>query len=269
MYGAIAAANALSDCYAMGGRPVAALCVAGFPNEIPKEWIQQIFEGGFRKIAEAGAVVAGGHTVRHSEPMFGFSITGIVDPAKMITNERTQPGDLLYLTKPVGCGPVTTGVKRGKTKPEWAEAAMHSMAALNARASEAAVESQVTAATDITGFGFLGHAANVGRASNVTMIFDINNIPLLDGAAELARDGVMSGGAARNRVALEGDCDYGKGIAPEIISVLLDSETSGGLLLAIPRSRALLLEELLKKRGVLVARVGEVGEKSDVVVRLR
>lgn len=253
----------------MGGTPLAVLCVAGFPADFPQEWIQQIFEGGFSKIKESGAVVAGGHTVRHAEPMFGFSVTGAVDPAKMLTNERARPGDLLYLTKPLGCGAVTTGVKRGKTLPQWAEGAMISMAMLNDRAAQAAVEAGVNAATDVTGFGLLGHAANVARASNVTVVFDTKNLPFLDGAVELAKEGVFSGAAARNRVSLEEDCDFGSGIRGEVIQVLLDSETSGGLLLSIAPERAAALEQSLQKRGVLVARVGFVESKDKFAVWLK
>lgn len=269
LYGAIAAANALSDCYAMGGKPVAVLCVAGFPAELPKDWIQKIFKGGFDKVAEAGAVVAGGHTVRHSEPMFGFSVTGVVDVEKMITNESARPGDLLYLTKPLGCGPVATGVKKGKTRPEWAEAAMRSMATLNAAAADAALEAGAKTATDITGFGLLGHAANIARASKVTIVFDINKLPFLDGAIELARNGVLSGGAGRNRVALEGDCDYGTGIAGELISVVLDSETSGGLLIAIEAGKAAKLEAALRSRNLPVSQVGSVENAGKVAIRLK
>jgi selenide,water dikinase len=268
LYGAIAAANALSDCYAMGGKPLVALCVAGFPNELPKEWIQKIFEGGFGKIAEAGAVIAGGHTVRHSEPMFGFSVTGEVDPARMLTNERARPGDLLYLTKPLGCGPVTTGVKRGKTLPEWAEAAMRSMATLNRAASEAAVEAGATACTDITGFGLLGHAANVARASEVTLAFESSRLPFLPGALSLAAAGVMSGAAGRNRVSLEGDCEYGAGVSSELVSAVLDSETSGGLLISIPPGRSGDLEDRLRRRHVMVCRVGAVESRGAVSIRI-
>lgn len=269
MYGAIAAANALSDCYAMGGRPLAALCIAGFPEELPAATVEAIFRGGFAKVAESGAVVAGGHTVRHSEPMFGFAVTGEVHPEKKLTNERARPGDALYLTKPLGCGAITTGIKKGKTAPEHAAVAMRSMATLNARAAEAAVEAGASAATDVTGFGLLGHAANVARASGATLAFDAAALPFLPGALELAGQGVVSGGAARTRRALGGECGYGAGIADAIVSVALDAETSGGLLLAVPADRAGTLEADLSARGVLAARVGDVEPRGAFVVRLR
>lgn len=269
LYGAIAAANALSDCYAMGGRPLAALCVAGFPPELDREWITQIFRGGFDKIAEAGAVVAGGHTVKHSEPMFGFSITGEVHPDRMITNEKARPGDLLYLTKPLGCGPVTTGVKKGRTLPEWAAAAMQSMALLNYNASLAAVAAGANAVTDITGFGLLGHAANIARASDVTLEFHTEALPFLPGAMELARAGVLSGGAGRNRLALEGAVDFGKSVAPELISCIFDSETSGGLLICIPHASAGAIEKALEDRNVPVHRVGIVQSRGTTLLKLR
>ena len=268
MYGAIAAANALSDCYAMGGKPLAVLCVAGFPSELPQETVTAIFRGGFGKVKEAGAVVAGGHTVRHSEPMFGFAVTGEVHPNDMITNERARPGDLLYLTKPLGCGSITTGIKKDKTRPEWARAAMESMAALNAGAAAAAVEARANAATDITGFGLLGHAANVARASGVTLVFEAGKLPFLPGALELAREGVMSGGSGRNRLALGADAETGAGIAHEIVSCVFDAETSGGLLVSIDPARAVALEAALAKRKIPVHRVGRVEAKGGAVVRL-
>jgi len=269
MYGAIAASNALSDCYAMGGKPLTALCVAGFPDELDRGIVAAILRGGFAKVAEAGAVVPGGHTVRHSEPMFGFAITGEVDPARMLTNAGAKPGDALYLTKPLGCGAITTGIKREKTSPAHARAAMDSMATLNARAAEAAVEAGASASTDVTGFGLLGHAANVARASGVTLAFDAARLPILDGARELAAKGVLSGGAARSRKALGDEAEYGVGVAPEIVSIALDAETSGGLLLSIPAARGAALEKALASRKVPVARVGEVEKKGRFVVRLR
>ncbi len=267
-YGAIAAANALSDCYAVGGRPLAVLCVAGFPEGFRTDWIEAIFRGGFGKVAEAGAVVAGGHTVRHTEPMFGFSVTGEVRPAAMLGNEGARAGDALYLTKPIGCGAVTTGIKTGKTKPEQAAAAMASMTTLNRAAAEAAVEAGASASTDVTGFGLLGHAANVARASAVTFVFEAERLPLLPGARELVGKRVVSGGAARTREALGAECEYGAGAPADLVTLALDSETSGGLLLSIASDRAPKLESALAARGVLAARVGSVEPKSRFVVRI-
>lgn len=267
MYGAIAAANALSDCYAMGGRPLAVLCVAGFPEGFNSSWIEAIFRGGFEKVAEAGAVVAGGHTVRHSEPMFGFSVTGEVHPDRVITNDHAKPGDVLFLTKPIGCGAVTTGIKKGKSKPQWIEAAMASMAALNRAASEAAVEAGASAATDVTGFGLLGHAANIARASEVTLTFHADSIPTLPGALELAAAGCLSGGAGRTREALGAECEYGTA-SQERISLALDSETSGGLLIAVPPERADTMAAALSARGIVPKRVGVVEPASRFVVRI-
>jgi selenide,water dikinase len=268
MYGAIAAANALSDCYAMGGRPLTVLCVAGFPSELPQETVTAIFRGGFAKVRESVAVVAGGHTVRHSEPMFGFAVTGEVNPKDMITNETARPGDLLYLTKPLGCGPITTGIKKGTTRPEWARVAMESMAALNAAAAEAAVEAKVSAATDVTGFGLLGHAANVARASEVTLVFEAGKLPFLPGALELAREGVMSGGAGRNRLALGADADLAPGVPHEVASCVFDAETSGGLLVSIAPARGGAFEAALAKRKIPVHRVGRVEAKGSAAVRV-
>lgn len=268
MYGAIAAANALSDCYAMGGRPLAVLCVAGFPSDFPGDAREGIFRGGFAKVGEAGAVVAGGHTVRHSEPLFGFAVTGEVDPRRAITNDRARPGDSLYLTKPLGCGALTTAIKRQKAAPAWAREAMASMATLNARAAAAAIDAGVQSMTDVTGFGLVGHAANLARASEVTVVLETERLPFLTGALELSRQGIVSGGSARNRAAVEGDCDLGAGLDPALVQLVLDAETSGGLLMAASKDAAPKLEQSLTRAGVLTRRVGRVEAKGSFAVRL-
>ncbi len=266
-YGAIAAANALSDVYAMGGQPHSALCLAGFPKEFDQDWIGEIFRGGFEKVREAGAVVAGGHTVE-SEVQFGFSVTGLVQPSAMTANRGAEPGDVLYLTKRLGMGTITTASKRGLLDWEGLKPAAEQMASLNGRAAEAMVASQARAATDVTGFGLMGHARNLARGSGGTLELDAKALPIFDGALAFAADGVASGGSVRNREALAGEVEIAGGVDSALSTVVFDAETSGGLLIAIPASRAAQLEDELAARDVLVAQVGRVVGSGSSHVRL-
>jgi selenide, water dikinase len=267
-FGAIAAANALSDIYAMGGRPIMALAVAGFPEEMPPQVIAAILQGGADKVAEAGAVVAGGHTVVDKEPKYGLCVTGLVDPARATAKARAQPGDALLLTKPLGTGVITTALKRGEAEPAHLAAAVASMLRLNRRAAELAAEAGVRGATDITGFGLLGHAAELARSSGVALRLDAGALPLLAGAHSYAAAGVTPGGLARNREYLEqaGFVRFADGLDEGLRRLCYDPQTSGGLLLALPESEAAALLERFAAAGEPCWRVGRAEVGVGIVV---
>jgi selenide,water dikinase len=255
LYGAIAAANALSDVYAMGGRPLTCLTLASLPKDFPIEWTAEIFRGGADKVAEAGAFIVGGHTVE-AEVQFGYSVTGIVERKHLKTNAGARAGDVLYLTKPIGMGSLTTSAKLKKI--DWAtlEPAARQMATLNAAACAAMVAAGAHAATDITGFGLVGHARNIGAGSRVTLHIESARVPLFPGARELAAKGWLSGGAKRSRAGLQDQVRIGGGIDEALVNLVFDAETSGGLLIAIAEADAPKLERELTVRGLPVARIG-------------
>ncbi len=268
LYGAIAAANSLSDVYAMGGRAFSVLNLAGFPKDFPKDWITEIFRGGFDKVAESGAIVAGGHTVQSTEAQFGFAVTGIVERSRLSTNAGAQVGDRLYLTKPIGMGTMTTSAKFGKI--EWAqlEPAARQMAMLNDRAAAAMNAVAVHACTDITGFGLAGHSHNIGKASGVTLRIELERVPLFPGVLPLARAGNLSGGARRGRAGLAEFVSLADGLDDALTNLAFDAETSGGLMIAVPESVSAALEAELAERDQLVACIGEVRPGSDFTVEL-
>ena len=262
-YGSVAAANALSDVYAMGGRPLSALNLAGFPEEFSREWVREIFRGGFDKVREAGAVIAGGHTVISAEPLFGFAVTGTVARDKITSNAGARPGDQLYLTKPLGMGSITTGGKQQRIGSEEVAAAAKIMATLNAAAAEAMLAAEVTTCTDITGFGLVGHSHNIAQGSDVTLEFDLRALPIFPGAYELAAQGVVSGGCARGKASLGEDVRIAEGIDGVLVDIAFDAETSGGLLMAVRAEHAAALEEELAARDVPVHRVGQALERGE------
>lgn len=269
LYGAVAAANSLSDVYAMGGRPISALNLAGFPKGFKEEWIADIFRGGFEKVAEAGAVVAGGHTVEAPEPQFGFAVTGVVDRAHLADNAGAKPGDVLYLTKSLGMGSMTTAGKFRKAPEAAVRAAAEQMATLNNRAAEAMNSAGSHACTDITGFGLNGHASNIARSSGVTMRFDLAAVPIFPGARDLAAKGVVSGGVQRGKSALAGQVQVAQGLDKALVDITYDAETSGGLLIVLPEAHASKLEDELASRDVAVHRIGEVlPREGDSLVQL-
>ncbi|MEM7311488.1 MAG: selenide, water dikinase SelD, partial [Planctomycetota bacterium] len=268
LYGAIAAANSLSDVYAMGGRPWSALALASFPADFDPAWRAEILKSGYAKVREAGAVVAGGHTVE-GEVQFGFAVTGLIEPERVASNAGAQAGDVAYLTKPLGMGCMTTAAKLGKIEFEALRPAAEQMATLNDRAAEAMNAVGASACTDITGFGLIGHAMNIARASELTLRFDLARIPLFPGALELAKKGLFSGGAQRGRVALGDDVQIADGLDPAQVSLLFDAETSGGLLIVLPAERAEALERELRARELPIERVGEVVERAERTIELR
>jgi selenide, water dikinase len=237
VFGQIAAANALSDVYAMGGQPLTVLNIAGFPsNKLPMSVLSDILRGGHDKVHEAGAVVVGGHTIIDDEVKFGLSVTGRVDPSRMLTNAAAKHGDRLVLTKPIGTGILATLLKRGDLSDANITALYVAMSALNAAASRVAVELGLRCATDVTGFGLLGHASHIARASDVTLVIDPGRVPLLAGAREASERGIRTGGAERNDEFLDALVDWGSA-SPSDRALLVDPQTSGGLLLAVPSAR--------------------------------
>jgi len=257
-FGAIAAANALSDVYAMGGVPRTALNIAGFPrSKLPLEVLGEILRGGGEKCAEAGVAVIGGHTLDDPEPKFGLSVTGFVHPDRVVTNAAAQPGDRLVLTKPLGLGVITTGIKQERTTRSAIDEAIRVMAALNRAAGQAMTDVGVSAATDITGFGLLGHLHEMTRASGVRARILLSAVPILEEAWGLARAGTVPGGTQRNRAALAGAVIW-EGIDEDGQILLCDAQTSGGLLIAVPGDRLARLVQALRAGGTPASEV--VGE---------
>jgi selenide,water dikinase len=234
MFGAIAAANALSDVYAMGGRPLSALSIAAFPDrDFPVEWAAAIVRGGAATLAEAGCALLGGHSVRDPEVKYGYAVTGLVDPRRMITNAGGRHGQVLVLTKPLGTGVVATALKAGQAPEAALVSATRSMATLNREASQAALRHGVTGGTDVTGFGLLGHAATLARESGVTLEIHARELPVLPGAIELAL-AHQAGGLEANRLAFGPRVEYQGDLDEARRSLLFDPQTSGGLLLLVP-----------------------------------
>ncbi len=233
-FGAIAAANALSDVYAMGGQPLTALSIAAFPErEFPLEWARAIVHGGAAKLKEAGCALLGGHTIRDPEIKFGYAITGLVDPERMLTNAHGRSGDILVLTKPLGTGAIATALKAGEAPPWAVAAATASMSALNQTAARAAVRHGLRAATDVTGFGLIGHAAALARESHVTLEIEARLLPLLPEALALVSR-FQPGGLRANRKQFEPRVEYRGACDPALAALLFDPQTSGGLLLLTP-----------------------------------
>ena len=261
-FGAIAAANSLSDIYAMGGRPTLALSIVCFPSETGDlEILRQMIRGGAAKLREAGVTLLGGHSVRDPEIKFGYAVTGEVDPRKIVTNAGAKAGDLLVLTKPLGTGILATALKRGMLPGASLRAMTAHMKALNRTASEAMRASSAHAATDVTGFGLLGHALNMARGSKKTLRFWSAAVPLLPQALELVRRGVASAGLKANGAAISPHVLWTDGVSEPVRQALVDPQTSGGLLIALPASRVDGLLRRLRRRKVRAAVVGEVKPK--------
>src|SRR6266511_1340620 len=273
LYGAIAAANSMSDVYAMGGQVLFALNVAGFPRDMPKEVIAAVFKGGADKVLEAGGVVAGGHTVVDAEPKYGLAVTGKVHPKRIFIKGGLRPGHRLFLSKPLGTGVIATAAKDGVCGPAVVESAVQSMLRLNRAAADVAREASARGATDITGFGLLGHAAEMVEASGAGIALRMQDIPILPGALGLAEKGTFSGGMKRNRAHLEqtlgarGRLSVGPSIGPAHAGLLFESETSGGLLFAVSPEHARIVLDGFKRRGEPCWEIGEVTAEIGIAVR--
>ena len=258
-FGAIAAANALSDIYAVGARPVLALNLVGFPvKTLPLGMLDEILAGGAAKLAEAGVALGGGHSIEDFEPKYGLSVTGIVHPGRMITNAGARPGDVLVLTKPLGLGIITTGIDRGLVADDTIAAVTAVMSQLNRAASEVMLAVGVHACTDVSGFGLLGHLRELVEASGVGAAVSLDRVPVLLEAWKLAEQDVIPDGSRNNARYLARFVDWAPGISAAAQAILCDAQTSGGLLMAVSPEKEAALTEQLRQAGVVGSVIGEI-----------
>jgi selenide, water dikinase len=262
-FGQIAATNALSDVYAMGGRPVSSLALVCFPQSGDLDVLEQILRGGLAKMGEAGCTVVGGHSVRDDEMKFGYAVTGVIDPAQVKTNARAMAGDVLILTKPIGTGVITTALKQGKAEQAWVDAAVKSMTTLNSSAASIAAHCEgVHAMTDITGFGLMGHGREMAVGSGVTLEIETAQVPVINGALDAIKMGAIPGGLVSNREFAEcmvADAD-GAAISDELRKLMYDPQTSGGLLISVSAEEAGQLLDSLHDGGIDAVQIGTVLE---------
>jgi selenide, water dikinase len=270
MFGQIAAANALSDVYAMGGEPKTVLNIVGYPvKKLGPDLLAEILRGASDKVKEAGAVTVGGHSVDDQEPKFGLSVTGLAHPESIWKNVGAKPGDVLVISKPIGVGIITTGIKRGVVTAEQEQSVTETMALLNKSAAEALKSFTPHAVTDVTGFGLLGHGSEIARGSNVSFEIELSRVPVLEGTYELAAKGVVPGGSKSNHKWLVDDVEYAD-ISPEEQLVLCDAITSGGLLVSLPENEAIQYVKALQDKGLnQAAIIGKVTEKQDKLIYVK
>jgi selenide, water dikinase len=303
-FGQIAATNALSDVYAMGGKQLTSLALVCFPEKADIEILERILAGGLSKMIEAGCVVVGGHSIRDEEPKFGYAVTGIIDPKKVLTNKGAKPGDVLLFTKALGTGVISTALKKGKAEQSWIDAAVRSMTTLNKRAAEVitahvgrdafvrpAEQSEaapttiaapandrrlttddcfsVHALTDVTGFGLIGHAREMALASNVSLTIHSDRVPLLAGALECVRAGHIPGGLKNNRDFAECLVEYDDQVPQDLRTILFDPQTAGGLLISVANEDAARLAQALHAAGVSAAQIGEAREQAKPIIRVQ
>ena len=301
-FGQIAATNALSDVYAMGGKPLTSLALVCFPEKGDLEILERILAGGLSKMIEAGCTVVGGHSIRDEETKFGYSVTGVIHPKRVLANQGAQPGDRLLFTKALGTGVISTAIKKGKAKQEWIDAAVKSMTTLNKAAAEvittahvgtdvfvrpaelsratgvSPVQSEsrisrsafpVHALTDITGFGLIGHAREMALASNVSFVFQSANIPVLEGALDCIHAGHIPGGLIANRDFAECNVAYDPSVPDDIRTLLFDPQTAGGLLVSVSAEGANALTRALQDAGVPAVEIGEVRTTAKPLIAIR
>ena len=249
-FGEIAAANALSDVFAMGGRVLFALSIAAFPEDLPREVLAAIFAGASAKVREAGGTLAGGHTIRDAEPKYGLAVIGAAHPERLMRKGGASPGDRLVLTKPLGTGLLVSGARQGVTRDADLATAIDGMRQLNRAAADALVGAGVRTATDVTGFGLLGHGLEMARAAGVRFAFEAGTLPALPGAFEVAVAGVETGGAAHNRRFVAASLEVAARVRPELVALAHDPQTSGGLLAAIAPDRVSAVADALNQAGV-------------------
>jgi len=259
-FGQIAAVNALSDVYAMGGRPMSALALVCFPEKGDLAILERILAGGLSKMVEAACTVIGGHSIRDDEIKFGYAVTGSVHPKRVLANSGARAGDALLMTKALGTGVISTAIKKGKAEAGWVEAATQSMITLNRAAMEVVVkrEGQVHAMTDVTGFGVIGHAREMALASSVSLRIEAGKVPLLAGALDCVRAGFIPGGLKNNREFAECLVGYEGDISEDVKTMLFDPQTAGGLLISVSAAQAEDLLRQLNEAGVPASRIGEV-----------
>ena len=268
-FGAISAANSLSDLYAMGGQPISALNIVGFPDKVlPLSILKEIIKGGLSIAAEAGVPIVGGHTVKSPEPFYGLSVTGSVHPDRILTNASAKSGDILYLTKSIGTGLITTAHKNGLGTKESLDAAVASMKTLNRAASDSVLATDICSVTDITGYGLLGHLVQMMAASKKTAIIDFTTVPLLPGAYELAKLDQFPGGSRANLLSVGPDIEWDGNFENYEKLLLADAQTSGGLLIAIKTTLANKLESELSNRNVRFNKIGYITDRAKWLAKV-
>ena len=269
-YGQIAAANSLSDCYAMGGRPITAMNVMAVPADVlPPETIARILKGGATKVKEAGCALVGGHTIKNPEPVYGLSVTGVVHPKRMMTNAGARPGDVLVLTKPLGTGIATTGIKRGLASRALEKKVVSLMARLNSPGADVAEQGLVKAATDVTGFGLLGHLTSMCRASGTSAEIDAARVPAIgDEIGRLIAQDCVPGGSRANLKGAEASVDWGD-TDGAVRTLLADAQTSGGLLICVPPKNLPAVMAILKRHRTPIAQtIGRITKRGGALVRV-
>jgi selenide, water dikinase len=285
IFGQIAATNSLSDVYAMGGTPLTSLALVCFPDKADLEILERILAGGLSKMIEAGCTVIGGHSIRDEETKFGYSVTGLIHPQKVLANAGAKPGDVLLLTKALGTGVISTAIKKGKAEPGWIAAAVHSMTTLNKRTVEVITGAHVgTAApqhptgdhffaahamTDVTGFGLIGHTRELGLASDVSITLQAASVPLLEGALECVHAGHIPGGLKNNRDFAECQVEYDAAVPDDVRTLLFDPQTAGGLLISVAAPDSARLTQALSEAGVPVAEIGTVLPRTKPLIRVK
>ena len=269
-FGQIAATNSLSDVYAMGGRPMTALAMVCFPEKGDLDILEQILAGGLSKMMEAGCTIVGGHSIRDDETKFGYSVTGLIDPKRVLTNGGAKPGDALVLTKPIGTGVISTAIKKQKAEQAWIDAAVRSMTTLNKKAAEVLSSGGYSphSLTDITGFGVIGHVREMALASNVAVRLHADAVPLIEGAIDCVRAGYIPGGLKANRDFAECMVEYSGVVSDERRTLLFDPQTAGGLLISLPAAEADRLVSELGGAGMPAARIGEIEASAKPVIRV-
>jgi len=268
-FGLIAAANSLSDVYAMGGKPLVAMNVVGFPAELAVDMLGDVLKGGYDKAMEAGCLIVGGHTVDDAEPKYGLSVVGLVEPGKEVSNANAQPGDILVITKPIGTGIIATGAKAGTTPDDIMKHAVETMAELNKGAAEAMMRVGVNACTDITGFGLMGHLRGMVRGSGTGAVIRVADVPVLPGTWDLLENGTVPGGTFRNMSGVEDTVDWAESLTEKQRLLMCDAQTSGGLLISVPKSKLDQLLTELETSGVQTrAVVGEITAENPRRIRV-
>jgi len=267
-FGQIAATNSLSDVYAMGGKPLTALALVCFPEKADLEILGKILAGGLSKMIEAGCTVIGGHSIRDEETKFGYSVTGMVHPKKILANKGARPGDALLFTKAIGTGVVSTAIKKGKAEPAWIDAAVRSMTTLNKQAAEVIVSGdfRVSSMTDVTGFGLIGHAREIVLASDVSINLQAGKVPLIAGALDCVRAGYLPAGLRNNREFAECLVEYDDAVPEEVRALLFDPQTAGGLLISTPDQQSMM--RALQDAGVAAVQIGEVLENRKPRIKI-